>query len=105
MEWKELDENKFTAIVLDELEKEAKNFIEKVKTAKLSLKEKILYGVGQKAIKKAINVLGEEYFISKIIAEGFKKIQNTLDKGETIDFKNFEIKKENGKLYIREKKK
>jgi len=102
--WKEIKKEDAIDKIKKELFIEAENFINKVKNAKLSLKEKLKYGIGQKMIKKILDQFGEDYFIGATTSRGLQKCEKTLNDGKTIEFESFIMKKDKGKYYIKNKK-
>jgi len=98
--WQEISKAKVESIITNELIKQAETFADNVKNKKLTLAEKIKYGVGNKLIKKAFKQLSDEYFKSAIITKGYKEFMKNLDQGKIIEFDTMNLKKENNKFYV-----
>jgi len=104
-EWKEISEDKTIIKLKDEMVVQAERFIYNVHHKKLPFKEKLKYGVGQKLIQKAFKKHSDEYFENAIITKGLKKTMEALNKGKTVEFDKFFMKKENDKFFIKSKPK
>jgi len=103
-EWQEIPENEADGIMIDELLNQANTFITNVRNKQLSLKEKIKLGAGRKIIVKALDKFSNEFFENSVLTRGMKKFRRTLDKKKVLEFKEFYLKKEEGKYFLSKNK-
>lgn len=88
-EWVEILESKTIMIMQDDLRTGAERLTKKVKTANLTMFQKMKgMQIGQTALKVVYNKMGNDYMELQIITKGVQKCMKELKKGKIIETDN-----------------